>query len=239
MFALPTASSPSDTGVSSVRVDEFAPVSTVNPAGGGTVAFECTSPANSFWCPRLSYFLFRLKVTERDVNGNEVALSEVDGTSGMSGSVQFRSYPAAACVQSFSHSINGVTVESITGVQETAAFSNRTGVSYEYARSAGNSLYRLPGANGARNTVSSSVPGGAIQALGNDRTVFDCAFISPSGVSRCRARFRVVVIDSFLHSIATCRSDVWQCSRVGLQRRRPRLIFSTVRSRRCAFICVT
>ena len=54
-------------------------------------------------------------------------------------------------------------------------------MSYEYARSAGNSLYRLPGANGARNNaVSSSVPGGAIQALGNDRTVFDCAFISPS-----------------------------------------------------------
>ena len=58
MFALPTTSSPSDTGVSSVRVDEFAPVSTVNPDGGGTVAFECTSPANSFWCPRLSYFKF-------------------------------------------------------------------------------------------------------------------------------------------------------------------------------------
>ena len=58
MFSLPTTSSPSDTGVSSVRVDEFAPVSTVNADGGGTVAFECTSPANSFWCPRLSYFNF-------------------------------------------------------------------------------------------------------------------------------------------------------------------------------------
>ena len=54
MFALPTTSSPSDTGVSSVRVDEFAPVSTVNADGGGTMAFECTSPANSIWCPRLS-----------------------------------------------------------------------------------------------------------------------------------------------------------------------------------------
>ena len=118
MFALPTASSPSDTGVSSVRVDEFAPVSTVNPAGGGTVAFECTSPANSFWCPRLSYFLFRLKVTERDANGSKVVPQAVDG--GYSdGYVQFRSYPAAACAQSLSHSINGVTVETITDVQET------------------------------------------------------------------------------------------------------------------------
>ena len=64
MFSLPTTSSPSDTGVSSVRVDEFAPVSTVNADGGGTVAFECTSPANSFWCPRLSYFNFQAQGDE-------------------------------------------------------------------------------------------------------------------------------------------------------------------------------
>jgi len=180
MFALPTTSSLSDTGVSSVRVDEFAPVSTVNAAGGGTVAFECTSPASSFWCPRLSYFLFRLKVTERDVSGNKVALSATDSNYS-DGYVQFRSYPPAACVQSFSHSINGVTVETITDVQETAAFANRTGMSYEYARSAGHSLYRLAGENGTRNTISSS-PGGAIQPWGNDRTVFDCAFLPCSGI---------------------------------------------------------
>ena len=132
MFALPTTSSPSDTGVSSVRVDEFAPVSTVNPDGGGTVAFECTSPANSFWCPRLSHFNFRLKVVTRNSDGTTGALTSIDaGTGGGSmggGNVQFRSYPAAACGQSFSHSINGVTVETVSDVQETAAFLNRTGM---------------------------------------------------------------------------------------------------------------
>ena len=70
------------------------------------------------------------------------------------GTVQFRSYPAAACVQSFSHSINGVTVETVSDVQETAAFLNRTGMSYEYARTAGNSLYRLAGVDGQRNSES-------------------------------------------------------------------------------------
>ena len=188
MFALPTTSSPSDTGVSSVRVDEFAPVSTVNPDGGGTVAFECTSPANSFWCPRLSYFNFRLRVLSRKSDGTTEALTHLDaGTGGGSmggGNIQFRSYPAAACVQSFSHSINGVTVETVSDVQETAAFLNRTGMSYEYARTAGNSLYRLAGEDGKRNSGSVS-PGGALQpwdGTNNTRTVFCCALLPPSGL---------------------------------------------------------
>jgi hypothetical protein len=187
MFSLPTTSSPSDTGVSSVRVDEFAPVSTVNADGGGTVAFECTSPANSFWCPRLSYFNFRLKVTSRKADGTAEALTSTDASSSnlvTAGTVQFRSYPAAACVQSFSHSINGVTVETISDVQETAAFLNRTGMSFEYARTAGNSLYRLAGADGKRNSESVA-PGGALQPWnksGNTTTVFDCGFLPPSGV---------------------------------------------------------
>jgi len=190
MFSLPTTSSPSDTGVSSVRVDEFAPVSTVNANGGGTVAFECTSPANSFWCPRLSYFNFRLKVTSRDNSGNKIPLTSadaVDTDSATAGTVQFRSYPAAACVQSFSHSINGVTVETISDVQETASFLNRTGMSYEYARTAGNSLYRLAGKDGLRNSESAD-PGGALQPWNggngstNTKTTFDCGFLPPSGV---------------------------------------------------------
>ena len=187
MFSLPTTSSPSDTGVSSVRVDEFAPASTVNADGGGTVAFECTSPANSFWCPRLSYFNIRLKVTSRKADGTTEALTSTDASSSnlaTAGTVQFRSYPAAACVQSFSHSINGVTVETVSDVQETASFSNRTGMSFEYARTAGNSLYRLAGEDGKRNSGSVS-PSGALQPWDDDantKTVFDCGFLPPSGV---------------------------------------------------------
>ena len=54
-FSLPVVSSPQDTGISSVRVDEISPISSINPNGGGTVAFEMTSPANSYFVPRLSY----------------------------------------------------------------------------------------------------------------------------------------------------------------------------------------
>ena len=187
MFSLPTTSSPSDTGVSSVHVDELAPVSTINADGGGTVAFECTSPANSFWRPRLSYFNFRLKVSSRKADGTAEALTSTDAAdtdSATAGTVQFRSYPAAACVQSFSHSINDATVETISDVQEAASFLNRTRMSYEYARTAGNSLYCLAGKDGLRNSESAD-PGGPLQpwnGSSNTKTVFDCGFLPPSGV---------------------------------------------------------
>ena len=87
-------------------------------------------------------------------------------------------------MQSLSHSINGVTVETASDVQETAAFLNRTGVSYEYACTAGNSLYRLAGADGKRNSESTA-PGGALQpwnTSGNTKTVYDCGFLPPPGV---------------------------------------------------------
>jgi len=83
-----------------------------------------------------------------------------------------------------SHSINGATVETVSDVQETAAFSNRTGMPYEYARTAGNSLYRLAGEDGKRNSESTA-PGGALQPWdksGNTKTVFDCVLLPPSGI---------------------------------------------------------
>ena len=96
MFSLPTTQLSSDTGVSSVRVDEFAPVSTVNADGGGTVAFECTSPANSFWCPRLSYFNFRLKVTSRKADGTAEALTSTDATAYKSSDDRHRAIPVVS-----------------------------------------------------------------------------------------------------------------------------------------------
>ena len=57
-------------------------------------------------------------------------------------------------------------------------------MSYEYARTAGNSLYRLAGADGKRNSESVA-PGGALQpwnTSSNTKTVFDCGFLPPSGV---------------------------------------------------------
>ena len=203
MFSLPTTSSPSDTGVSSVRVDEFASVSTVNPGGGRAVGFECTSPANSFWCPRLSYFNFRLKIVPRKSDGTTEPLNATDATVqnlATTGNVQFRSYPAAACIQSFSHSTNGVPVETVTGAQETAVFSNRTGMSFEYARTAGNSLYRLAGEAGRRNSESDA-PDGALKpwdVSDNTKTVSIAASYLRLGRSRCLAQFPAGAIVSFL-----------------------------------------
>ena len=76
IFAQPTQSMPQETGISSVRVDQVSSISTVNPNGGGTVAFEMTSPANSYFVPRISYWNFRLTVT-KGINGD--ALDETDG----------------------------------------------------------------------------------------------------------------------------------------------------------------
>ena len=50
-------------------------------------------------------------------DGTAEALTSTDASASnlaTAGTVQFRSYPAAACVQSFSHSINGVTVETVS-----------------------------------------------------------------------------------------------------------------------------
>ena len=112
IFAQPTQSMPQETGISSVRVDQVSSISTVNPNGGGTVAFEMTSPANSYFVPRMSYWNFRLTVT-KGINGD--ALDETDGqisdtelynTSVTQGGVQFKAYPAAQMVQCVSHQIN-------------------------------------------------------------------------------------------------------------------------------------
>ena len=69
-----------------------------------------------------------------------------------------------------------------------------TGMSFEYARTAGNSLYRLAGEDGKRNSGSVS-PSGALQPWDDDantKTVFDCGFLPPSGVFSMPGQSRAV-----------------------------------------------
>ena len=182
-FSLPVESAPQDTGISSVRVDEISPISSINPLGGGTVAFEMTSPANSYFVPRLSYWNFRLRITKSAAG---TALSTADSSivdyhnSVVAGCVQFRSNPIANIVNTMGHQINGVSIETVSNVAECAAIQNRTSLSYEYLRSGGGAMHRLVGANGSRNTAESQ-PGFALQPWNGGTTVFDCAFVPPSG----------------------------------------------------------
>ena len=96
--------------------------------------------------------------TTEPLNATDATVQNLAATE----NVQFRSYSGAACIQSFSHSINGATIETVTDVQETAVLSNRTGMSFEYARTAGNSLYRLAGEDCRRNSESEA-PDKALQ----------------------------------------------------------------------------
>ena len=182
-FSLPTESAPQETGIGGVRVDEISPISSINPNGGGTVAFEMTSPANSYFVPRLSYWNFRLRVTK---TSSGTALAASDGvvtdyaTSITAGGVQFKSNPIANIVNTIGHQINGVSVETVSNVPECAAILNRTSLTHEYLRSSGGSMHRLVGYDGARNS-SVAAPGQALQPWNGGITVWDCAFVPPSG----------------------------------------------------------
>ncbi len=112
IFNLPTTGLAQDTGISAIRRDQYNSVSIINPAGGGVAAFEFTSPANSWFTPRLSYFTFKFHISKGAVQAPldmyDLATGADVHTSLTQGGVQFRSLPAANCVQGLSHMINGV-----------------------------------------------------------------------------------------------------------------------------------
>ena len=196
-FNLPTESQPQDTGIGSVPVDEISSISTINANGGGTVSFEMTSPANSYFCPRMSYFNVRLNVT-KSVSASPLTADEGGvtdyNTSVTNGCVQFKSYPAAQLMNSFSHQLNGVSVETTSNIPETAAILNRTSLSHEYLLSSGGSIMRLVGDDGRRNSFFPN-PGGPLQPWDGVTKVFDCSFLPPRGFSLFRVQSRGGGID--------------------------------------------
>ena len=178
MFTMPTASAPMDSGVGRVTNDEIAPSGSFRPDGGGSVTFEMSSSANSYFVPRMSYFNYRLRVTK---TAAKAALTVADGEA-IGAGVQFRSNPISAVVNSFSHSINGVNIETVSNVPECAAILNRTSLSHEFLNSSGGSMQRLVGWRGNRNSLEDGdQPAGALQPWDGVAEVFDCSWLPPSG----------------------------------------------------------
>ena len=105
---LPSESLAQDSGISTIRRDQYNSVSIINPAGGGVAAFEFTIPANSWFTPRLSYFTFKFRISKGVA---QAPLETTDARIGDDGNVQFRSLPATNCVATLSHMLNGVQVE--------------------------------------------------------------------------------------------------------------------------------
>ena len=184
-FQLPTESSPQDTGISSVRVNEVSPISSINPSGGGTVAFELTSLANSYLVPRMSYWNFRLRITKSAAQNPILAEESITNdynASTEAGGVQFRSNPIASIVNTIGHQINSVSVETVSNIAECSSILLRTYLSHEFLRSSGGSMHRLVGADGKRNSTKVP-PMGSLQPWNGGTTVFDCAFTTPSEFS--------------------------------------------------------
>ena len=105
LFDLPTSANKPDTFTSAFRHDQVNPVSSVPTAGGTAVTFECQSPANNYWVPRMPYFDVKLKVVIT-ATGNALAFDQANEGS----LVQFAEYPASHIVHAFSHSTNGASV---------------------------------------------------------------------------------------------------------------------------------
>ena len=164
IFSLPTESLAQDSGISTIRRDQYNSVSIINPTGGGVAAFEFTSPANSWFCPRLSYFTFKFHISKGAI---QAPLDEYDSTIGAhlhtsvtQGGVQFRSLPGSNCVQGLSHMINGVQVENNTTVPEVSALVAHTQMSNGFKRSTA-SVYRYEGLHDQGNS-NFVAPGGAL-----------------------------------------------------------------------------
>ncbi len=150
IFNLPTESLAQDSGISTIRRDQYNSVSIINPAGGGVAAFEFTSPANSWFTPRLSYFTFKFRTSK---GAGQAPLDTTDALIGKylhisvsEGDVQFRGLLAANCVQGLAHMINGAQIKNYTQVPEASALVARTQMTHGFKRSTA-SVYRYEGIN--------------------------------------------------------------------------------------------
>ncbi len=184
IFNLPTESLAQDSGISTIRRDQYSSVSIINPGGGGVAVFEFTSPANSWFTPRLSYFTFKFHITKGIA---QAPLEVYDSTIGadvhsslIQGGVQFRSLPAANCVQDFSHMLQGDQIENNTAVPEVSALVARTQMTNGFKRSTA-SVYRFEGMHDQGNS-NMIAPGGALQPWNGSQMEFEAYFVPPTGL---------------------------------------------------------
>mgnify|MGYP000034393870 CR=1 FL=1 len=177
IFNLPTESLAQDSGISTIRRDQYASISIINPAGGGVAAFEFANPANNWFTPRLSYFTFRFRISKGVAHA---PLEATDARIGDDGNIQFRSLPAANCVATLSHMPNGVQVENCTAVPEVSALVARTQMTHGFKRSTP-SVYRDEGINDLGNS-NLTPPGGALQPWDGETLEHECCFVPPTGL---------------------------------------------------------
>jgi len=183
LFELPTASSKPDTYASAYRVDEINPSGAISQNGGGSVTFEVASPSGNWFVPKLSFFEFRLQVL---TSGN-AAIAATAGAVNTAASdtgdgIQFAEYPASHLVETYSHSINGASLETISDCAELSAIQSRTMLPQEYAETFADT-FRMRAPGGKPNSITDAdVPGGALQPWDGTTEVFSCAYQPPGGI---------------------------------------------------------
>lgn len=175
LFDLPTSANKPDSFASAFRYDQVNPTSSISNTGGGAVTFEVQSPANNFWIPRLSYFDFKFTVTE---DSDSTALDTADGKT--PDFMQFAEYPASQVVHTYSHSVNGASVETVSDCPELSAMQTRTMMPYDFFQTFGDS-FRLGHDTTNHATVE---PGGALQPWGGSVKTFSCLYQPPAALFR-------------------------------------------------------
>ena len=171
MFSLPTAPTKPDSHASAYRVDEVNPTAAVRSTGGGSVTFEFASPANNWFVPKLSYFDVRLKVV---VAATGAAATVTDGDAN-DDCLQFAEYPASHVIETFSSSVNGANLETVSDCPELSAIRLRTLLPRDFSQAMSDS-YRTasPRSVGAKVNSATEAPGGSLQPWDDSTTTFSC-----------------------------------------------------------------
>lgn len=180
LFHLPTAPIRHDSNSQTLRYDSVAPTSALpnGGAGGGSVTFQIDTPANNWFVPSMSYFDFRLKVMTVPSSGSPAALAASDGSG--STETQFSEYPASHVVTNYSHSIAGVTLETISDCPELSAVQSRTMLNREVLDTLGASFRMADVLTGANS--GDTMPGGSLQPWDGSVTIFSCAYQPPGAL---------------------------------------------------------
>ena len=179
MFSLPTAPTKPDSHASAYRVDEVNPTAAVRPTGGGSVTFEFASPANNWFVPKLSYFDVRLKVVLA-ADGTAPTVTDATPTDDC---LQFAEYPASHVVETFSSSVNGANLETVSDCPELSAIRLRTLLPRDFSEAMSDS-YRTASPSSAGSKVNSATvkPGGSLQPWDDTKTTFSCLWQPPSAL---------------------------------------------------------
>jgi len=184
-FRLPTSVSKPSSGSQGMRYDAIVPTSALpnRGNGGGSVTFQVDTPANNWFVPSMSYFDFRIIVSET-LSSATTGIDKTDGyatsISTAHDTVQFAEYPASHIVTNYAHSIAGVSLENISDCAEASAIQMRTMLNKEIVNTLGSS-FRI---NDDRTGVNDadSPPSGSLQPWNGTLTTFSCAYQPPGSL---------------------------------------------------------